>query len=133
MLRIWLIDDNEEVHQVTDRTIALLSDAVLTRFYSGSEALVAFARLASGQPTELPAIILMDFFIGDERGDVVTAALRDLEPASVRPTIVGYSSMQSASERIINCGGDVVVRKHRSDDGVNPSLYRFLLERPGSR
>jgi CheY-like chemotaxis protein len=128
-LRVWLVDDSEDPHHVADLTISALDGVEISHFYSGAEALAAFARLAGEQPYDLPAVILMDFFIGDERGDEVTSALRRLEPASVRPTIVGYSSMASASERILAAGGDVVVRKHRSSDGVNPSLYRFLLAR----
>jgi CheY-like chemotaxis protein len=132
-LRVWLVDDSEDPHRVADLTIAGLAGVEITHFYSGAEALQAFAELAGAQPGQLPAVILMDFFIGDERGDVVTSELRRLEPASVRATIVGYSSMASASERILASGGDVVVRKHRSADGVNPSLYRFLLARLPSR
>ncbi len=132
-LRVWLVDDSEDPHHVADHTIATLAGVEIVHFYSGAEALQAFARLASERPSALPAIILMDFYIGDERGDAVTSELRRLETASARPTIVGYSSMASASERILASGGDVVVRKHRSHDGVNPSLYRFLLARLNSR
>jgi len=128
-LRVWLVDDSEDPHRVADLTIAGLAGVELSHFYSGAEALQAFAQLADEQPSGLPAVILMDFFIGDERGDEVTRNLRRLEPASVRPIIVGYSSMASASERIIASGGDVVVRKHRGPDGANPSLHRFLLAR----
>jgi CheY-like chemotaxis protein len=132
-LRVWLVDDSDDPHRVADLTIARLEGVELSHFYSGAEALQAFARLAGGRGPGLPAVILMDFFIGDERGDEVTRALRRLEPASARATIVGYSSMASASERILESGGDVVVRKHRSSDGVNPSLYRFLHARLQAR
>jgi CheY-like chemotaxis protein len=132
-LRVWLVDDSEDPHRVADLTIAGLEGVELTHFYTGAEALHAFASLAGGQPSSLPDVILMDFFIADERGDEVTRDLRRLEPASARPTIVGYSSMASASERILASGGDVVLRKQRSNDGVNPSLYRFLLARLHSR
>ena len=132
-MRIWLVDDSEDVHQVAQRTVNALPGLSLTRFYSGAEALTAFAQLEAAHPAELPRVILMDFYIGDERGDAVTLALRRLEPATSRSTIVGYSSMQSASERILGSGGDVVVRKHRSQDGLNPSLYRFLAGLQHSR
>ncbi len=128
-LRVWLVDDSEDPHHVADLTVAGLVGVELTHFYSGATALAAFAELARDHPDRLPAVILMDFFIGQERGDEVTSELRRLEPASVRPTIVGYSSMPAASERIRVCGGDVVVRKHRTAEGVNPSLYRFLNAR----
>jgi CheY-like chemotaxis protein len=126
-IRVWLVDDSSDPHQVADRTIAGLSGFELAHFYSGSEAIAAFAQLAGEHPEQLPAVILMDFYLGDERGDAVTVALRCLEPQRTHATIVGYSSVQSASERIVASGGDVVVRKHRGADGVNPSLRRFLL------
>jgi CheY-like chemotaxis protein len=125
-IRVWLVDDSSDPHQVADLTVADLPGFELSHFYSGSEAIAAFARIAGESPELLPAVILMDFFLGDERGDAVTTALRCLEPPQVRPTIVGYSSVRSGSERIIASGGDLVVRKHRGDDGVNPSLRRFL-------
>ena len=77
-------------------------------------------------------MVLMDFFLGSERGDQVTRGLRALEGRS-RAVIVGYSSVGSGSARIVEVGGDLVVRKHCDKSGINPSLMRYLTSVLASR
>ena len=123
-VRLWLVDDTEAHHEVARRTLAGLGRYELESFLTGAEAIAAFARLARGGA--LPAIVLMDFYLGDERGDQVTRALRELEPPNHRAIIVGYSSVADASQRIVAAGGDVIVRKHVATDGSNPTLRAWL-------
>jgi len=121
---LWLIDDGEGNHQAAMATVAQLPWVRLERFYSGAEAVAAFTDIEAqgGRP---PDAVLMDFFLTGERGDQVTADLRQAEVRS-RPLIIGYSSVASGSAAIIAAGGDVVVRKHVDDRGINPSLAVWL-------
>jgi hypothetical protein len=47
--------------------------------------------------------------------------------------IVGYSSVSSGSERIVEAGGDLILPKICDPSGTNPQLRRFLeqLHLPG--
>ncbi len=121
---LWLIDDGESNHQAAMATAALLPWVRLERFYTGSEAIEAFSGIeaAGGRP---PDAVLMDYFLVGERGDQITTALRQAEVRS-RPVIVGYSSVASGSAAIVAAGGDLAVRKHADDRGVNPSLATWL-------
>ena len=121
MRRIWLIDDTPHLHVVARATARLAGGWDFTGYLSGEEAVEAFI---AGH--DLPAVILMDFFLGDDRGDLLTARLRDLEPPTSRAVIVGYSSMRAGSEAIIAAGGDVIVTKTQNDAGINPSLLSYL-------
>lgn len=125
---IWLIDDGESNHQAAIATVALVPGVRLERFYTGVEAIEAFTDIEAqgGRP---PDAVLMDFFLAGERGDHITAALREAEVSS-RPVIVGYSSVASGSAAIVAAGGDLVVRKHADDRGVNPSLANWLRSLP---
>ncbi|MBA3700627.1 MAG: hypothetical protein H0W78_17405 [Planctomycetes bacterium] len=121
---LWLIDDGEANHQAAITTVATLPWVRLERFYSGMEAVEAFTAIeASGG--RAPDAVLMDFFLVGERGDQVTAELRQAEVRS-RLVIIGYSSVHSGSAAIIAAGGDLVLRKHADDRGVNPSLANWL-------
>jgi CheY-like chemotaxis protein len=131
-LLVWLIDDSEANHQVAARTTATLPAVDLVGFYTGDEAVAAFAATQAGQDAVPPHVVLMDFYLGDERGDHVTAALRAAERRS-RPVIVGYSSVESASRVIVAAGADLVVRKHADGRGINPSLARYLKELVAAR
>jgi CheY-like chemotaxis protein len=122
----WLIDDTPVHHDTARRTITPFHALHLVSFLTGHAALAAYRRaLTAGQA--LPRIVLMDYVLGAERGDRVTRALRQLDagPAS-RLCIVGYSSMASASQAIVEAGGDCIVRKQRAGNGTNPSLAAFL-------
>jgi CheY-like chemotaxis protein len=121
---LWLIDDGESNHQAAMATVASLPWVRLERFYTGVEAVAAFADIEA-QRGRAPDAVLMDFFLVGERGDQITADLRRAEVRS-RPVIVGYSSVASGSAAIIAAGGDVVVRKHADDRGINPSLAVWL-------
>ncbi len=121
MRRLWLIDDTPSLHRVADATRRLAGDWEFTSWYSGAEAIEA---IKLGEPW--PDVILMDYYIGHERGHHVAARLRELEPADLRPVIVGYSSVRSASQAIVEAGGDLIVSKHQDGRGINPSLLEFL-------
>ncbi len=125
-LRLWLVDDTEAHHEVARNTLAASRGIAFESFLTGGEAISAFARLARGGA--LPDVVLMDFYLGDERGDQVTRRLRELEPPGVRCLIVGYSSVADASGRIVAAGGDLIVRKHVATDGTNPTLRTWLAQ-----
>jgi FixJ family two-component response regulator len=127
---VWLIDDTAEHHATARATIAALPGWQLTGYLDAAEAVAAFTALATKKPRDLPAVVLMDFFLGGTYGNLVTAELRKLQPVGAPITIVGYSSVASASAAIVAAGGDVIVRKHRDERGMNPSLERFLETYP---
>ena len=131
-LLVWLIDDSEANHQVAARTAAGLSAVDFVGFYTGDEAVAAFAAGQALKAASVPDVVLMDYYLGDERGDQVTAALRAAERRS-RPVIVGYSSVESASRVIVAAGANVIVRKHVDGNGINPSLARYLKELVAAR
>lgn len=126
-LLVWLIDDSEANHQVAQRTIAAFPTVTFVGFYTGAEAVAAFAAGQSTSDASVPGVVLMDYYLNEERGDQVTAALRAAERRS-RPVIVGYSSVDSASRVIVAAGADAIVRKHVDGRGLNPSLARYLKE-----
>ena len=122
MLRsLWLIDDTLSLHTVAEATARLAGNWEFTGWLSGQDAIDEVrAGLA------LPDVILMDYYIGHDRGDRVTARLRSLEPRDRRPVIVGYSSVRSGSQAIVEAGGDLIIAKHQNDQGINPSLLTYL-------
>jgi CheY-like chemotaxis protein len=124
---LWLIDDTEANHVTATCTVATLPWVSLENFYSGAEAVAAFAKIEQ-QQGHAPDVILMDYYLNGERGDQITRALRSSE-RRFRPTIVGYSSVASASQVIVQAGADVVVRKHTDLRGINPSLALWLRGR----
>ena len=121
---LWLVDDGESNHQAASATVAALPWVRLEHFYTGTEAVEAFTAIEAGGG-RAPDAVLMDFFLDGERGDQVTAELRQAEVRS-RPVIIGYSSVASGSAAIVAAGGDLVVRKHADARGVNPSLGHWL-------
>ncbi len=121
---LWLIDDSESNHQAACATAALLPWVRFAGFYSGAEAVQAFAAIEA-EGGAAPDAVLMDFFLVGERGDHITKDLRQAEVRS-RPVIVGYSSVASGSAAIVAAGGDLAVRKHADDRGINPSLANWL-------
>lgn len=125
---VWLIDDSPANHRAAAATVAGLPAFVLAGFLDGDEAVAAFAACAARTPERLPEVVLMDFYLGDTRGDRVTEALRAvLTPRRV--TIVGYSSVASGSQAIVAAGGDAIVRKRIAADGTNPDLRAYLAAR----
>ena len=122
---LWLIDDTEGNHRIAGATAALVAGVRFRGFLTAAEGIAAFAH-AARLPADLPDAVLMDYFLGDTRGDQVTRRLRELEPASVRPVIIGHSSVASGSAAILAAGADLVLRKHADEDGINPSLLAWL-------
>jgi CheY-like chemotaxis protein len=121
---LWLIDDSDGNHRVAAATVAALPWVHFEGFYTGAEAVEAFtARQAEGG--QVPDAVLMDYYLGGERGDQVTRDLRAAE-RTARPLIIGYSSVMSASAAIVSAGADLVLRKHADQRGINPSLSRWL-------
>jgi CheY-like chemotaxis protein len=119
--RLWLIDDTPSLHVIAEATAQHIGGWEFSGWLTGSEALAALAEGAAW-----PDVVLMDFYIGSERGDRVTRALRRQEPATHRPVIVGYSSVRAASQVIVEAGGDVIVAKVVDDAGINPALLAYL-------
>lgn len=123
---LWLVDDTEHWHAVTRATLAQLdAPPRFESFHSATAALMCWRdRCANG---ELPACVLMDFFLGDARGDEVARAFRAEEPDDHHAIIVGHSTVIDCSERIRHVADGVVVRKHAGPAGTNPSLYKWLV------
>ena len=125
---LWLIDDTADNHRVAERTVGQVPRVRLRGFLEADAGIAAFAAAAAGSEP-LPDAVLMDYFLGEARGDRVTRRLRELEPASARPVIIGYSSVASGSAAILAAGGDLVLRKHADGEGINPSLLAWLRAR----
>ena len=120
---LWLIDDTPSLHLVAEATVALVEGWTFDGYLSGSEALID---LGTKPATARPQVILMDFFIGSERGDVITSRIRALAFLHHRPVIVGYSSVRSASAVIVAAGGDLILPKRANAAGINPDLLQYL-------
>lgn len=122
-MQVWLIDDTHHHHQVVAATVALVPAVQFRGFMEGSSGISAFAE-AVRQGTQ-PEAVLMDFFLGDDRGDVITRRLRQCEK-NQHSVIIGYSSATSGSEAIIAAGGDLSLPKRSNDAGINPHVLRWL-------
>ncbi len=124
---IWLIDDSESNHEAAHNTVASMPWVTLRSFYSGADAVTEFSSIEENAEMKqtAPNAVLMDYYLMGERGDHVTRALRACEK-QYRPTIIGYSSVASASEAIVRAGADTIIRKHVNDRGINPSLSAWL-------
>lgn len=126
---LWLIDDTYHHHEVTAATVALMPEVHFRGFMSGEAGIVAFTDAISR--SEAPDVVLMDFFLGDDRGDEVTRRLRTIE-RTTRCVIIGYSSVSTASQVIVQAGADVILPKRSNDSGINPHLLRWLQARGAS-
>ncbi len=76
-------------------------------------------------PTTHPDLILMDYYIGFERGDTITGIIRKEFPQAAIH-IIGYSSVASASQSIVRAGGNEVLIKTANKHGYNPYLLEYL-------
>ena len=122
---IWSVDDTNHWHEVTERTCALVTGFTLEHFYTGEAAISAFAHVYGTEAQ--PHIILMDFYLGSTRGDIVTQSLRGLESHGGRHSIIiGHSTAQHGSRAICQAGGDIMVRKHDNEQAFNSSLLGWL-------
>lgn len=127
---LWLVDDTPRWHAVTAATVDLVDGWRFQGLYTADAAWLAFRDQLAADPAALPAVILMDFYLGQARGDRLTEALRALEPDEVHTTIVGHSSMSHGSELIVAAGGDCILRKRGDDAGGNPDLLAWLRSFP---
>jgi len=125
---LWHIDDGQHLLAVSAATAARTASWRFEGFPTGHEALLAYQERP---PDQRPDAILMDYYIGDERGDTVTRALRRLDPRPGRTCIIGHSSVRRASEAILAAGGDLILRKHRDGTGINPDLLAWLEAQEG--
>lgn len=123
---VWIVDDADSNHRAAAATIAALPAFELECFHDGEDALAEYALRAKTAPQTLPRIVLMDYYMGDLRGDEVTERMRAIHAIAFSPVIVGYSSVASGSRSIVDAGGDVVVRKMVARDGTNPELREYL-------
>jgi CheY-like chemotaxis protein len=123
---VWLVDDGHRHHETAAATIAGLPAFELECFLTGSSAVAAYAERAAKGIAGLPRVVLMDFFLDGERGDEVTQELRAILRPGWSPIIIGYSSMRSGSERIVEAGGDLVLPKITGPHGTNPHLRTYL-------
>ena len=120
---LWLIDDTPSLHVVAEATVQLVAGWEFFGHFTGHEAIEEFAHL----PAEArPQVILMDYYIGADRGDTVTTQLRTHGSAMHRPVIIGYSSVRSGSAAIVAAGGDLIVPKRSNEAGINPDLLSYL-------
>jgi len=120
---LWLIDDTPSLHTVAEATTGLVAGWTFFGHFSGSDAVEEYASLPAAAR---PDVILMDFYIGIDRGDLITGDLRAHEVPGHKPVIVGYSSVRSGSAAIVAAGGDVIMPKRSNAAGINPDLLNYL-------
>ncbi|MFM2092754.1 MAG: hypothetical protein RLZZ127_3243 [Planctomycetota bacterium] len=122
---LWVVDD-----LAGNRDTAVRSAAAAgwrgRGFASGAEALAA--RAAGGRP----AVVLLDYDLGGERGDRVCRAWRAAETDGAVAVLVGYSSSAACSEAIVAAGADTILPKGRDGSGRNPAVVRFLAAMSGA-
>ncbi len=129
MRHIWQLDDTHYWHVISSETLRLLDNWELRSFFSGRDLLYGLEECAEN--AELwPSIILMDFYLNGERGDKVTQAIRAFQHQQKHVTIVGFSSVKSCSQQIVQCGGDTVLTKRETGNGINHHLLDYLQEYP---
>src|SRR4051812_43905148 len=79
-IRLWLVDDTPDHHATARATLAAFPQVEFTGFEDAGEAIDEYRRLAASDEAGLPRIVLMDFFLGEWRGDAVTRELKQLQP-----------------------------------------------------
>ena len=127
---VWHLDDTEHWHQISAATVRSVQDWSLRSFYASRDLYYAFDE-AFDEPSQLPHVILMDFYLDGERGDHITATIRKHYNSSAQhTTIIGYSSVRSCSERICNMGGDSILPKVETGNGINKHLLEYLKNYP---
>ena len=124
-IHLWLIDDAEANHSVVRATLHGRPEFSFEGFHDGETAATEFAFRAAHAPERLPRVVLMDFYMGELRGDQTTERIRAVA-TPLSPIIIGYSSVASGSRAIVEAGGDLVLRKHAARDGTNPDLTVYL-------
>ncbi len=122
---VWIVDDASSNHRTVAATVAEMPEFSHEAFADGDEAVAEFTHRAAHAAERLPRVILMDFYMGDTRGDEVTERIRAVH-TPLTPIIVGYSSVASGSRQIVAAGGDLVLRKLTAADGTNPDLRVYL-------
>jgi CheY-like chemotaxis protein len=125
---LWQLDDASHWHDVTDRSVAQVPAPIRVQHFHTGNALLMALDEAGGD--ELPDAILMDFYIGADRGDAVTRTARQI-PAGRDCLIIGFSSVLSGSRAIERAGGDFSLPKY-DEGGVNPDLIAWLEHATGN-
>lgn len=124
---LWLVDDTPSLHVIAEATVQLVDGWNFLGHFTGFEAIAAYESLP---PEALPQVILMDYYLGEDRGDTVTAQLRACGLPTHRPVIIGYSSVRFGSSAIVAAGGDLIVPKRSNAAGINPDLLDYLRRWP---
>ena len=122
---LWLIDDTDHWHQVTEATVQRCLGWRFVGFQTALAGIMAYKHAVG--TAACPAVILCDFYLdGSWRGDAMCRELRLIEEAgSHQPAyMVGHSTSPTGSNMIVQAGADVVVPKHGQD--TNRSLELFL-------
>jgi CheY-like chemotaxis protein len=114
---IWVLDDIEANHDFVRRSLpeGYESVCVFKTFVTAEDALRDLEKALDAIPEELPDVLFMDFFLGDDHGDEVTERIRAAFSAKrlTGPFIVGHSSSTPASLEILKKGGDIAIEKDR--------------------
>lgn len=141
---LWQLDDAQHWHSVSAATLehANVQDENQEAthwnfrgfiyshdlFYGLDECLSSHSDSGS-HCEQWPQIILMDYYLIDERGDHVTTALRQylsLHTDAPHITIIGHSSVRSCSQHICNAGADSALIKREGPNGINTHLLKYL-------
>lgn len=103
MLKIWFVDDLKSNHQMWLNSFS--EDMKKTHQFKTFASMSALFQAAE---SELPDILFVDYYIGDDFGHEVIAHFLNTEP---RPFLVAYSSAFAANQAMLKQGADLSLEK----------------------
>lgn len=129
---VWVVDDVEPNHQLVRRSLPEGFEAIcdLVCYLAPEDALADLDVGFDADPTMLPDVVFMDFFLGSLYGNEVTVKMRKaFADRGLRgPYIVGHSSAYPASLEIVRAGGDVAIAKDRHAR-ISPGIQGLFPDR----
>ena len=117
MLKIWFVDDMK-----SNQEMWLNSFSPALRKNHAFRTFSTLAQLFAAAQKELPDILFIDYYIGEDFGHEVVSFFLETQP---RPFLVAHSSAFAANQAMVRQGADLMLEK-KPGKPVTESIVRAV-------
>ncbi len=118
-MKVWFVDDQASNREHWRKSFSKGIAGLSLRTFADVDSILAALR------TETPDIVFIDFFLDGRTGLEVVAFCRRRANANPCPVLIAHSSLDSASERMVEGGADFAVPKEKIG-GVIPAIQAAI-------